>query len=196
MTPTETFVCLAIMFIAFVIFGIIKEHKRTPEQTSKITNKDNDISAEELSNFDINEIKKLIEEEPKQEQTNQNNWSQSYQPRYLLTKNEWYAYRRLKEIADIRGFIICPKVRLLDIIEPRRGTNNYMSSLGKIQSKHVDFLICDKNLYIKAILELDDNSHNSVERQERDKFVNEVLRSVGYKVIHTKGIPDNILDEI
>ncbi len=146
----------------------------------------------EFDEFDIEEIKKLIEEEPNTEY----NYSECYQSRYLLTKNEWYAYKQLKEIADKKGYIICPKVRLLDIIEPRHGTKKYMSSLGKIQSKHIDFLICDQNLYIKAVLELDDNSHNRIDRIERDNFVNDILKSVGYKVIHTRGITENILDGI
>lgn len=121
------------------------------------------------------------------------NYSQSYQAKYLLTKNEWYEYKKLRQYAESHGLQVCPKVRLLDIVEPRRGTNNYMSLLGKIQSKHVDFVICDQNLYIKAILELDDNSHNRADRQERDQFVDEILTSVGYKVIRTRSITEDTL---
>lgn len=87
------------------------------------------------------------------------------------------------------------KIRLLDIIEPRSGSN-YMSLLGKIQSKHVDFVICDQDLRIKAILELDDNSHNTKDRQDRDLFVDEILTSVGYKVIRTRSVTENALDLI
>lgn len=48
---------------------------------------------------------------------------------------------------------------------------------------------------IKAIVELDDSSHNRQDRKERDDFVDLILRSVGYKVIHTKYIDYNILTE-
>lgn len=120
-------------------------------------------------------------------------YTQSYQAKYLLTKNEWYEYRKLKEYAGKMNLQVCPKVRLLDIIEPRSGSNNYMALIGKIQSKHVDFVICDQNLYIKAILELDDNSHNRADRQERDHFVDEILSSVGYKVIRTRSITEDTL---
>lgn len=68
-----------------------------------------------------------------------------------------------------------------------------MSALGKIQSKHVDFVICDQNLYIKAIIELDDNSHDQPDRRERDKFVDDVLSSVGYTVIHTRAVTEETL---
>jgi very-short-patch-repair endonuclease len=85
-----------------------------------------------------------------------------------------------------------PKVRLLDLIEPRRG-EGFMSALGKIQSKHVDFVICDQNLYIKAIVELDDKSHDQPDRQERDRFVDDVLTSVGYTVIRTRAVTEDTL---
>lgn len=123
-------------------------------------------------------------------------YSNCYQPRYLLTKNEWYAHKRLKEIADTKGYIICPKVRMLDIVEPRKGNKNWKTLFYKIQAKHVDFVICDSGMHIKAIIELDDGSHLQKERQERDTFVDQVLQSVGYKVIRTKYITDNILDNI
>lgn len=121
-------------------------------------------------------------------------WAKSYQKTHLLTKNEYYEYKKLKQFADQNNLIICPKVRLLDIIIPREGPNK-LAALGKINSKHVDFLICDENLYIKGIVELDDNSHKKADRIERDKFVDSVLTSVGYKVIHTYSVTEDTLKE-
>lgn len=120
----------------------------------------------------------------------------AYQPKYLLTKNEWYQYKKLKEIADVKGYVICPKVRLLDIIEPRKGEKKYKTLFYKIQAKHVDFVICDKDMHIKAIIEIDDNSHDEQDRKERDTFVTSILQSVGYKVIHTRYIDNSILDTV
>ncbi len=120
-------------------------------------------------------------------------YKSKYQAKYLLTKNEWYEYKKLHEIALKHNLQICPKVRLADIIEPRKGTGEWQKLFYKIQAKHIDFLICDYSLRILAVLELDDNSHNQPERQERDKFVDEILRSVGYKVIRTKSITDEVI---
>ena len=120
-------------------------------------------------------------------------YSKSYQAKYLLTKNEWHEYRKLKQYAQNLGLQVCPKVRLLDIIEPRKGTQNYKSLFYKIQAKHVDFVLCDQNLYIKAIVELDDNSHNQTDRQERDRFVDQILTSVGYQVIRTRFVTEETL---
>lgn len=120
----------------------------------------------------------------------------AYQAQQIFTRNEWQNYKKLREVAETKGYIICPKVRLLDIIKPRNGHKKFKTLLYKIQSKHVDFVICDQNMNIKAIIELDDNSHDKPERIERDKFVDTILKSVGYKVIHTRYINYDILDLI
>lgn len=140
-------------------------------------------------------IDKIIQPK-KQARTEKNiDYATAYQAKYLLTKNEWYEYKKLKQYAAEKQLQVCPKVRLLDLIEPKQG-KGYMSALGKIQSKHVDFVITDPDLRIKAILELDDNSHNTAERKERDQFVDMVLSSVGYKVIHTRSITEETLKDI
>lgn len=126
----------------------------------------------------------------------QNDYKGHYQAKYLLTRNEWYEYKKLKQYAAIHDLQICPKVRLLDIVEPRRGDPNYMSYIGKIKSKHVDFVICDQDLHIKGIVELDDNSHDRTDRKERDAFVDGVLTDVGYKVIHTRSVTETTLEPI
>lgn len=122
-----------------------------------------------------------------------NDLSYSYQAKYLLTKNEWHEFKKLQNITSDRNWIICPKVRLADIIEPRREKANYKSLFYKIQAKHIDFLICDKNLRILAVLELDDNSHNKADRQKRDQFVDQILTGVGYTVIRTRSITEETL---
>lgn len=122
-------------------------------------------------------------------------YSKAYQAKYLLTKNEWQEYKKLKEYAVGKGLTVCPKVRVLDIIEPRKGQDNYRTLINKVQSKHVDFLITDNELRIKGVIELDDNSHNKADRKERDEFLNIILQSVGYKVVHTRSITEESLNE-
>lgn len=122
-------------------------------------------------------------------------YTQAYQAKYLLTKNEWHEYKKLKEYAAAKGLMICPKVRVLDIIEPRKGHEHYRTLLNKVQSKHVDFLVTDEELRIKGVIELDDSSHGKKDRQERDEFLDTVLHSCGYKVVHTKGVTEDTLNE-
>lgn len=141
--------------------------------------------------------RKFIEERANDYENKQEiDYTGKYQRKYLLTKNEWYEYKKLKQLAESRGLVICPKVRLLDLIEPRKEDPQYKTLFYKVQAKHVDFVICDQNLYVKAILELDDNSHNQADRRERDEFVDLILKDVGYTVIRTRSITDNTLNEI
>lgn len=67
------------------------------------------------------------------------NYATAYQAVNILTSREWKAYLTLRNFAEQRGLIICPKVRLADIIEPKSGPD-YMRAFGKIKSKHVDFV--------------------------------------------------------
>lgn len=123
-------------------------------------------------------------------------WRDKYQPKNLLTINERDQYRKLKAWASNHDAIVFTKVRVLDLIEPRNDTNNYKTLLYKIQAKHVDFVICDQNICVKCIIELDDNSHNSAERKERDNFLREALTGAGYKVLHTRYITPEFLNQI
>lgn len=120
-------------------------------------------------------------------------FSRAYQRKYLFTLNEKHEFRKLVTWATARNYYVFPKVRLLDIIEPRHNVDNYKKLLWKIQAKHVDFLICDQEMRIKFIIELDDNSHDRRDRTERDEFVGQALQGAGYTVTHTRGISDDFL---
>ena len=124
-----------------------------------------------------------------------------YQFKYLLTKNEWTFYKKLKEATDKRNLHILAKVRLADLVEVEKWVNGggFKKYFSKIKSKHVDFVLCNPdNLAVKAIIELEDNSHsNTAERAKRDDFVDKVLKKCGYTVIYTYGGAnlDELLDK-
>lgn len=120
----------------------------------------------------------------------------AYQRNWLFTYNEKDAYQKLKLIAEKLGYTVFAKVRLLDLVEPIKGNKKYKAYFWKIQAKHVDFVLCDYKLVAKYIIELDDSSHDKKDRKERDNFVDEVVESVGYKIIHVRAITDDILNQI
>ena len=120
----------------------------------------------------------------------------AYQKKWLLTYNEKDAYKILKTICDENGLYLMTKVRLFDLVEPIKGNPKYMTYRAKIQAKHIDFVICDARLVARCLVELDDNSHNANDRVARDTFVDEVVRSVGYKMIRTRGITEAVKAEI
>lgn len=130
----------------------------------------------------------LVTHLKKGNKTDNKDYSNAYQKRLLLTKHEWKNYMILKPALEGEGLRICTKVRLLDLIEPKKGTGNKQRQtlLNKIQSKHIDFVICNEKLNVLLLLELDDSSHDTEARQLRDNFVDSVLTGAGYKIIHVR----------
>lgn len=94
---------------------------------------------------------------------------------YLLSKAEKNFYDVLRLALNGKPFVVFAKVRLLDVIYP---PEKKISALNRVQSKHLDFLVCDKN-YISPLfaIELDDSSHIMLSRVERDVFLEDALAS-------------------
>ena len=122
------------------------------------------------------------------------NYRESYQPRQLLSKRELQEYFKLKQYADARGWLICPKVRLWDLIEPKRGAGKKQTLINKIQSKHVDFVLVDQSMNVIGVLELDDKTHDRTDRKERDSFVRDALEGAGIIMIQTRSITEDTLN--
>ena len=66
------------------------------------------------------------------------------------------------------------KVRVADVITPKKGMprGEWQKAFNKISGKHFDFIVCNKDdLSIICAVELDDSSHQSINRQKRDLFL-------------------------
>lgn len=101
-----------------------------------------------------------------------------YAPRHLLTKREYKFYLLLKEIADEYQYIICPKVGVKDLLAVT-DKKQYMKYFHKIAQKHIDFVICDKDLYVLFVIELDDASHETRDARKRDHLKNKAFAAAG-----------------
>ncbi len=78
------------------------------------------------------------------------------------------------------------KVRVADVITPQKGMSrsDWQKAFNKISGKHFDFLLCDKNdLSILCAIELNDSSHDSLKRKDRDKFLDSACRSANIPLI-------------
>ena len=79
--------------------------------------------------------------------------------------------------------MVFPKVRLADIFFVARPNEN-LSFVNRIAQRHLDFLVCDPiSLRPLAGIELDDASHARPQRQESDRFLNEVFSSAGLPLV-------------
>ena len=56
----------------------------------------------------------------------------------------------------------------------------------------MDFVICDEKLNVLLILELDDSSHDTETRKQRDTFVDSVLTGSGYRILHVRSFEDEL----
>lgn len=83
-------------------------------------------------------------------------------------------------------FSIFSKVRVSDVFLPTKGLTRSIRTIArnKIQSKHFDFVLCDKNtLGIVAVIELDDSSHQLSNRIERDQLIDAICLKTGIPII-------------
>ena len=111
-------------------------------------------------------------------------------PRYvacaaLLTEAEKAFHAALEAAVAGRYRIMC-KVRMADIVQPAGGLDQRerRSALGRISSKHLDFVLCDHDHFVvAAAIELDDRSHLRKERRERDIFVEDVFDEAGIPLV-------------
>jgi hypothetical protein len=111
-------------------------------------------------------------------------WPLPYQKKwYLLSPAEWDFYQALRQaVGD--DYLIFAKVRLLDLLWLPQNLSNRQTHLNRVQAKHVDFVLCHPQTVAPAlVIELDDASHQLPERQERDIFLNEVLRVAGIPLL-------------
>lgn len=83
--------------------------------------------------------------------------------------------------------IVLSKVRIEDFVEVKKEVNNHnkWGLRGRIKSRHVDFLICDRTTTkpLRAI-ELDGKSHNGTKHQNRDHFINELYGAINLPIEH------------
>jgi very-short-patch-repair endonuclease len=78
------------------------------------------------------------------------------------------------------------QVRLEDLIKVKSGLSNSarQGARNRIQSKHVDFVVCDPtDLSVQFVIELDDSSHQRPRRQKRDDFLDKALAAAGVRLL-------------
>lgn len=99
--------------------------------------------------------------------------------KYLLSRAEFSFYRVLQQACGDR-FVICPKIRLADLIYVKKGTESRQSFHNKIDRKHIDFVLCDAQTMVPvAAVELDDKSHQSESAQKRDADKDKACQAAG-----------------
>ena len=100
----------------------------------------------------------------------------------LLTEAEFRFYSWLRHVRLGVRYTISIKPRLADVIECP--PELWLRDGRRISQKHVDFLLYHTTTTESLIaIELDDRSHLRAERQKRDAFVDEALRTAGVPLL-------------
>lgn len=93
-------------------------------------------------------------------------------------EKEYRFYLLLREVADEYHYLICPKVGVKDLLAVT-DKKQYMKYFHKIAQKHVDFVICDRDLHVLFALELDDSTHDTKDARKRDHLKDKAFAAAG-----------------
>ncbi len=95
--------------------------------------------------------------------------------------------------------IVLGKVRVADVITPQKGMSrsDWQKSFNKISGKHFDYLLCNNNdLSVLCAVELNDSSHNSKTRKDRDVFLESACRSAKVPLIQVSAKAAYTINEV
>ena len=129
---------------------------------------------------------KLFINEPGEKETK----LEKKKPLYKYTRKDFLISRPEHEFFDILvelvggQYHIFTQVHLPTVLEHKVVGQNWKGAFSHINGKSVDFVLCDK-AYIKPLLaiELDDKSHERLDRIERDSEVERMLQEAGVPLV-------------
>lgn len=106
-----------------------------------------------------------------------------------LSAPEQILYFRLVEA--LPDYIVLAQVQLFRLLGVKKG-HNYQSWSNRINRMSADFVICKKDASIVAVIELDDSTHQKLDRQIADNKKDKALEAAAIKVVRWKAqsIPD------
>jgi len=102
---------------------------------------------------------------------------------FFLSRAEHECYDALiKAVGD--KYYVFPQVHLPTIVDNKVVGQNWRGAFKHINEKSVDFVLCDK-AYIapQLVIELDDRTHERVDRIDRDKEVERILEGAGLPIL-------------
>ncbi len=106
-----------------------------------------------------------------------------------LSQPEQVLYFRL--VQALPAHIILAQVQLSRLLGVKKG-NNYQAWFNRINRMSVDFVVCNKDSSIVAVIELDDATHQKEDRKTADAKKDKALASADIRIVRwqAKTIPD------
>ncbi|WP_415033531.1 DUF2726 domain-containing protein [Azonexus sp.] len=97
-----------------------------------------------------------------------------------LSEPEQVVFHRLREA--LPDLIVLAQVAMPAMVGIRKN-ENWQSQFNEISRKHVDFVVCMQDFSIKAVIELDDSTHQRGERIKSDAIKDAAFQNIGVPVI-------------
>lgn len=139
------------------------------------------------------ETEKIPETEFKEDEEEKEIYLPYRKKQFLMTRAE-YAFNKILEQIVGDKYYVGRQVLLSNLVEV---TSTYKPYRSKIDKKTVDFVLFNKAGYTPYLaIELDDSSHNRLDRMQRDRFVEDVLGKAGIRIVRIKNAYDYDVDDI
>ena len=107
-----------------------------------------------------------------------------YRSKPLLSGAEQALYTRLSEA--LPDHVVLAQVSLAQAVSITARARERTPWWNKIAQKSLDFVICNPDFSIAAVVELDDRSHEGERQQRRDQDKTQVLASAQLRLIRWK----------
>lgn len=113
-----------------------------------------------------------------------------FEARRPLSQVEQVLYFRLRNA--LPGHIILAQVQLSRLLAVKHG-NEHHAWNNRINRMSADFVVCERDARVVAVIELDDASHQRAQRRDVDARKDKALCSAGIRVVRwqAKSLPDD-----
>jgi hypothetical protein len=115
--------------------------------------------------------------------------------KYFFSAAERSFYEIIKRLVPAEHTLFA-KVRLADLVHVSKASGSWQAHFNRINRKHVDFVLCNRDLAPLVAIELDDSSHDGEQREARDIFVDQVLAAAALPIVHIRAKRAYAIDEL
>jgi ssDNA-binding Zn-finger/Zn-ribbon topoisomerase 1 len=110
----------------------------------------------------------------------------AYTRRYSLFTATEFRFLQVLRKALPTGLEIFAKVRVADVLQPVQELDPkaWRAAFNRITGKHLDFVLCDRESgRLLCAIELNDRSHERVDRRERDALIASACAGAGFPLL-------------
>lgn len=144
--------------------------------------------------FELRRYKKA--EKIRKKEINANIMRDEFTEVQFMNERLWTEYKKLRFLASERNMIVCPKVSVLGLVEPRYFLKDAKNLRKRLSDQYIDFVVCTKHMKPLLLIRLLNNERMEGQAHLRDQYANAALGVCGYHVVNVWSIQDDILKDL